>query len=224
MENTTRNSYFRQLPLLDYPSLDNDRLSSYDYNKVKNIFKRGVLREDILNDYINFEQYSIQAGERPDSVAAKFYNNPEYDWLILVTNNITSVRNQWPMSENDFYTYVNEKYTAKELAYIHHHETAEIRDGKGRLIQPEGLWVDPTHSISWIEDGVLKTETQTKSFTYLQHEMKLNDSKRNINILKKQWISTVMQDLHEIMQYKKSRQYISDTLKKTENPRIINPK
>ena len=34
------NSYFSQLPTLDYPSLANDRQSSYDYIKVKNIFNR----------------------------------------------------------------------------------------------------------------------------------------------------------------------------------------
>jgi len=219
-----KNTYFRQLPDLDYPSLDNDRQSSYDYNKVKNIFKRGVLREDLLNDYVNFEEYSIEGDERPDTVAYKFYKNPDYDWVILLVNNIVSVRDEWPMSENDFYTYSNEKYTAEELAYIHHYETDEIRDNKNRLIQPAGLWVDSDHSVSWMEDGVAKTRTKIKSFTYLQHEMNLNDKKRNINILRRQYISTVMEDMTELMSYKKSRQYISDKLKKTENPRIINPK
>ena len=120
---TQLNSYFRQLPDLDYPSLANDRQSSYDYLQVKNIFKRGVLNEDILNNYLNFEKYSIEGDERPDSVSEKFYKNPRYDWLILLANNIISVRDEWPMSENDFYTYVNEKYTNEELSYIHHYET-----------------------------------------------------------------------------------------------------
>ena len=42
------NSYFKQLPRLDYPSLANDRNSAYDYQIVKNIFKRAVIRDDIL--------------------------------------------------------------------------------------------------------------------------------------------------------------------------------
>jgi len=218
------NTYFRQLPILDYPSLANDRQSVYDYKKVRNIFKRGVLRDDVLDNYIGFEAYSIQGDERPDTVAEKFYNDPELDWIILLTNNITRVRDQWPMSENDFYTYSNEKYTSEELSYIHHYETREILDGQGRLIQPEGLWVDSDHSVSWLQDGVLKTRTSIKSFTYLQHEMDLNDKKRNISLLKQEFISMVLEDTKEIMSYKKSKQYISDTLKKTENPRIISPK
>ena len=217
-------TYFRQLPILDYPSLANDRQSSYDYLKVRNIFKRGVLRQDVLDNYVGFDLYAIRGNERPDNVAANFYNDPDLDWIILLTNNITSIRDQWPMSENDFYTYSNEKYTPEELSYIHHYETREILDGQGRLIQPEGLWVDSDHSVSWLEDGVLKTRTNIKSFTYQQHEMALNDAKRNINILKRDYISMVLDDTKEIMNYKKSKQYISDTLKKTENPRIISPK
>ena len=88
------NTYFRQLPILDYPSLANDRQSSYDYIKVKNIFKRAVLREDILQDYVSFEDYSIQGDERPDSVAEKFYKDPELDWLILISNNIIRIFSQ----------------------------------------------------------------------------------------------------------------------------------
>ena len=43
------NAYFRQLPNLNYPSLKNDRTSAYDYQVVKNIFKRAVIRNDIFD-------------------------------------------------------------------------------------------------------------------------------------------------------------------------------
>ena len=56
------NTYFRQLPILDYPSLANDRQSSYDYLKVRNIFKRGVLRQDVLDNYVGFDLYAIEDG------------------------------------------------------------------------------------------------------------------------------------------------------------------
>ena len=49
------NSYFKQLPNLDYPSLANDRNSAYDYQIVKNIFKRAVLRDDVFDEITAFE-------------------------------------------------------------------------------------------------------------------------------------------------------------------------
>ena len=82
------NSYFRQVPRLDYPSLANDRQSAYDFQTVKNLFKRAVMRDDIFNEVIAFEKYSVQGDERPDQVAYNFYEDSGLDWVILTTNNI----------------------------------------------------------------------------------------------------------------------------------------
>ena len=217
------NTYFRGLPDLDYPSLDNDRTSVYDYQIVKNLFKRAVIRDDIFNDITAFTKYSVQDDERPDQVANKFYQDSSLDWVILITNNIIHVRDEWPMGNQDFLTYLNEKYTAQELSNIHHYETKIIRDSNGRLIQPEGLTVPADHSITFLDNGTSRTETKLTSFTFLENETKLNDDKRNIDILKQEFLNVFLEDFREIMEYKPSKQFISEDLKKTENPRIISP-
>ena len=217
------NSYFRKLPDLDYPSLVNDRNSVYDYQIVKNIFKRAVLRDDIFDEVTAFTKYSVQGDERPDQVAYRFYGDSGLDWVVLTTNNIVHVRDEWPMGNQDFLTYLNDKYTAQELSNVHHYETEIIRDSKGRLIQPEGLTVPAGHSVSFLDNGVLRTESKVKLFTFLQNEINLNDAKREINILKQEYLNLFLEDFGDIMQYKKSSQYITDSLKKTENPRIISP-
>ena len=71
-------SYFRQVPNFDYVSrLPNANIG--DYIPVKNIFKKGKLREDIFQDLAFFEKYKITGnevfwGERdePAAAAAKF--------------------------------------------------------------------------------------------------------------------------------------------------------
>ena len=73
------NSYFKQLPNLDYPSLENNRNSVYDYQIVKNIFKRVVMRDDIFNDITTFTKYSVEGDDRPDQVANFFYNDSSLD-------------------------------------------------------------------------------------------------------------------------------------------------
>ena len=105
------NSYFRQLPDLDYPSLENNRNSIYDYKLVKNIFKRAVMRDDIFDSVTAFTKYSVQDDERPDQVAYNFYQDSGLDWVVLTTNNIIHVRDEWPMGSQDFLTYLNAKYT-----------------------------------------------------------------------------------------------------------------
>ena len=217
------NSYFRQLPDLDYPSLRNDRNSVYDYHLVKNIFKRAVLRDDIFDEVTAFSKYSVQGDERPDQVANKFYKDSGLDWVILTTNNIVHVRDEWPMGNQDFLTYLNAKYTSEELSNIHHYETDLLRDSGGRLIHPKGLRVPSDYSISFLDKGVLRTESKITSFTFLEHETNLNDAKRDINILKSNYLDLFLDDFAEIMEYKPSKQFISKKLKKTENPRIISP-
>ena len=217
------NSYFRKLPDLDYPSLVNDRNSVYDYQIVKNIFKRAVLRDDIFDEVTAFTKYSVQGDERPDQVAYRFYKDSGLDWVVLTTNNIIHVRDEWPMGNQDFLTYLNDKYTSQELSNVHHYETEIIRDSRGRLIQPEGLTVPAGHSVSFLDNGVLRTESKVKLFTFLQNEIDLNDAKREINILKERYLALFLEDFGNVMEYKKSSQYVTDSLKKTENPRIISP-
>ena len=217
------NAYFRQLPNLDYPSLKNDRTSAYDYQVVKNIFKRAIIRDDIFDEATAFTKYSVIGDERPDQVAAGFYNDSTLDWVVLTTNNIVHVRDEWPMGNQDFLTYLNEKYTAEELSNIHHYETKLIRDSSGKLIQPVGLTVPAGHSISFLDNGVLREESSLTSFTFLEHETNVNDDKRNINILRSEYLNFFLESFEEIMEYKPSKQFITDSLKKTENPRLISP-
>ena len=218
-----KNTYFRQLPNLDYPSLANDRTSAYDYDQVKNIFKRAVLREDVINSYFQFNQYLIEGDDRPDNVASKVYGDANLDWVVLTTNNVINVRDEWPMSQNDLQNYLTNKYTTAELSYVHHYETLKIVDSSQKLIQPKGITVEEGHSITFIDRGVSKTESKIEAITYLQHEINLNDAKREINVLQKRYVEIYLRDMTNIMSYKPSKQFVNKNLKKTENPRLISP-
>ena len=217
------NSYFRQIPNLDYPSLRNDRNSAYDYQIVKNIFKRAVIRDDIFNEITAFTKYSVVGDQRPDQVAYQFYNDSGLDWVILSTNNIVHVRDEWPMGNQDFLTYLNGKYTEAELANIHHYETKIIRDSSGTLIQPEGKRVPAGYTVNFLDNGTLRSESSLTSFSFLEHETDLNDAKRNINILRPEFLGLFLENFADIMEYKPSKQFVTDKLKKTENPRVISP-
>ena len=219
----SKKSYFRQLPNLDYPSLANDRTSAYDYNQVKNIFRRAVVREDVFDSYVQFEKYSVEGDDRPDNVASKVYGDPALDWVVLTTNNIIHIRDEWPMSQQDLNNYLENKYTSQELSYVHHYETLKILDSFGSLIQPEGIEVQEGHSITFLDNGVSKTESKTKSFTYLEYELDLNEEKREIDILQPEYVEVFLRDIGNIMEYKPSNQFVTGKLKKTENPRIISP-
>lgn len=217
------NSYFRKFANLSYPDLSSSRNSILDYTTVKNLFKSARVREDIFQSFLNFEKYQIEGDERPDQVADKFYGDSNLDWIILLSNKITNIRNQWPLGNFELQVYLQNKYPNEILYEVHHYETLEIRDSKNRLIQEEGLWVEPNHSISYIDNKQVVTKSEIKEVTFLDYESDLNDKKRSIDILNSRFVPVILQDLEDIMTYKPSSQYISDKLKKTENPRITLP-
>jgi len=67
-------SYFSELPDFEYVSRLPDAKIS-DYIKVKNLFKRGLLRDDIFQNLAFFSKYQIVGDDRPDNVAFKIYRD-----------------------------------------------------------------------------------------------------------------------------------------------------
>lgn len=136
--------YFRELPNFEYISNFPNQSFNTDYTVAKNIFKRAKVRDDIKNAITAFEYYQIVDNERPDQIASKVYNNADLDWVILITNNITNIKQEWPLDNNSFYKYLIDKYGSdEELGKPHHYETVEVRDEYNRLVVAGGYQVDP---------------------------------------------------------------------------------
>ena len=136
-------NYFNQIPDFEYASRLPDAKIS-DYITVKNLFKRAFLREDIYQNLTFFTKYSIKGNDRPDNVAAEIYQDSTLDWLILLTNNIINIPNEWPLSQDDFNRYLLDKYDNDyNTIYngIHHYETIEVEDSNETIIIPAGLEV-----------------------------------------------------------------------------------
>jgi hypothetical protein len=213
-------NYFRKLPDLDYPSLLNDRKSSSDTVRVKNLFRRAKLREDFFSRFISFTKYKIVGDDRPDTVSEKIYGSPNLDWVILLVNNIIDIKNDWPMTDYDLNVYLTDKYTEDQLVKVHHYETIEFRDLNNRLITPAGKIVDENFIVEYLKGSQLVKASPTRSVSYFEWEVQKNEDKRNINIPKPDIISTIVSDFERIMKYDRSSQYVNKTLKKTENTRI----
>ena len=220
-------NYFRKLPNLDYPTLLKTKQSNTDYVETKNLFRRVKIREDLFSNFVVFDQYKIIGDERPDNVAEKVYGDDNLDWVILMANNIIDMKNEWPMTQNDLSTYINEKYTQKELTYIHHYETIEFRDRNNQLLVPAGKVVDESFTIEYYlggsglrNNGQLKTASPIRSVNNYENEVEINDKKRTINVIKEDVLGLFLKDFNRIMKYDKSSQYVNRKLKKTENIRI----
>ena len=219
-------NYFRRLPNLDYPSLLNSRESNTDYVQTKNLFRRVKIREDLFSNFMQFDRYKVQGDERPDTVSENVYGKSTLDWVILLSNNIIDIKNEWPLTQFQLNEFLNEKYTPQELVSIHHYETLELRDNKNQLILPAGITVDEDFNMEYLSGGQIRSTNslvdgrRIKAVTFFDHENELNDRKRNINVLKPEFLGVFIKEFERIMKYEKSSQYVNRKLKKTENPRI----
>jgi len=214
--------YFNELPNLDYLSQLPDVNSNETYITVKNLFKRAKLRTDIVNIITAFNYYQIEDNQRPDVIAQKLYGDAELDWVILITNNITNIREEWPLSNQNLYNHMIEKYeTENALSSIHHYETTEVKDEYNRLVVPSGLQVDSNYSITYSKlDNALVTVSPVKSVTNYEYEINENETKRKIRVLKPQYLSVVITDMRNIMRYDKSSQYLDQNTKQSYNPNL----
>ena len=218
-------AYFEELPEISYISRLTNSNRNEDRILVKNLFKRAKLRSDIESAITAFNYYQIEEGERPDTLAKKIYDNEELDWVILITNNITNVRDQWPLEHNDLYSYMLEKYGSDaNIGGIHHHETKKIVDEYNRVVIPAGLEVDSNFSLEYLNYSgqkiIVSSSQVVAPVTNYQYEVRLNDEKRKIRVLKPQFVSLFLTDHKNIMRYDRSSDYISNRLKGTYNPRI----
>ena len=218
--------YFRYIPDFDYVSRLSKAQNISDYIRVKNLFKRTKISEQIFNDLTFFTKYQVVTDERPDNVAFKVYGDSNLDWMVLLANNIINVQQEWPLEHNSYYDYLIGKYGSDAaLQNIHHYETQEIKNSVGKVVVPKGLEVPSTFSITFFDTGLRVEQTVSTNIvteiTNQVYEDRLNDDKRNINIIKPRFIGLIIEEIEKVMKYPKgSTQYVSKRVVKGENIRI----
>ena len=214
-------SYFRELPDLNYQSPLKTKNSSRSYVRVKNLFRRVKLRDDLQNAFTLFNKYQIPDGSRPDIVAEELYGNAELDWVVCMTAGIININNDWPLSSRDIYRFSESKY-GTDLNNIHHYETTEVKDDSGRVVLPARKHVDSTFTIPkpGTDAATLNPVVGVSNYEY---EVELNENKRGIYVLRQEYLQQYLNDMRTIMHYEKSSQFVNRRLVETENTRNTSP-
>ena len=215
-------NYFSYLPNLEYVNRIPSEQNISSYTEVKNLFKRVKLSNKLFQDLTNFTKYQIVGDERPDNVANKIYNNPNYDWIVLLSNNIINIQDEWPMSNRTFELYMNKKYGVTNYDNIHHYESIEVKDSSNNYtVLKKGLEVPSNYSITFYDGalGRMNTVTDTNvGVTNYEYESKIQDDKRNIFLLRSDLIQTVIKEIKSLMEYKDgSTQFVNKSLVKADN-------
>ena len=200
-----------------------DKNSSQDQLKVKNLFRRNKVRDDLQNVFTLFNKYEIVEGARPDTVAEEFYGKADLDWVVLMTAGIINVRDEWPLSNYQLYKYAENKYGIEGLNDINYYETKEVKDSNGRLILPAGKDVNEDFTLNYSDNGSkvsVSGISVRRGVSNWEYETIKNNKKSSIYLLKQGYLQQFLNDMREIMTYGLSSEYVNESLIRTENTKV----
>ena len=210
-------SYFSYLPNVEV------RVSSYRINNVdpfkvaKNIFRRIKIREELDDIILGFTQYTIKNNQRPDQVALEVYGDMDLDWVVLLTNNIINLYDEWPMSEDELERYIDSEYE-EDADSVHHWVTQKITDTRGRTLLRDGRIVSEDFSYTRPDGTAIPKEDLVRPISVYDYESEKNDYKRNIYLLRKEYVSGFIEEFSNLVDYLPNDEVDFDTqTKKTKD-------
>ena len=193
-------SYFSYLPNVEV------RVSSYRINNVdpfkvaKNIFRRIKIREELDDIILGFTQYTIKNNQRPDQVALEVYGDMDLDWVVLLTNNIINLYDEWPMSEDELERYIDSEYE-EDADSVHHWVTQKITDARGRTLVKADRTVPENWTYTRPDGTAIPKDELVRPISVYDYESEKNDQKRNIYLLRKEYINGFVEEFSDLVQY-----------------------
>ena len=174
-----------------------------------NLLARVSLIKDKLSDPLLFYSYDVQDGETPEMIADKYYNDSYRYWLVTMVNNIFDPQWDWPLSGKNFEEYIVKKYTdVNPYNTSQHYEKVITQYESGtqttsvnRIEIDEDTYNNLVESINYYNfpSGTTTVSITKKSVTLYEYEFDLNESKRSIKLLKKEFATRIEQNLIDLM-------------------------
>lgn len=164
-------AYFKYFPTIRYDVRGTK--NSRSVQLVTDILKRVRKRLDIVNRAY-FEQYFVKDGDTPESLSHQVYGDSTLHWIILYGNYMTNPYYDWPLTYIDLKKFVIKKYGEANINDTHHYEDAD------------GYEVDSTAS-------------GATAITNFLHEETLNDAKRNLTLIRPEYVSNVVKEFKDLL-------------------------
>lgn len=177
--------YFENIPSIDYPyygKLIGDEESKITLINTVDIMVRFRIREEIVKTPLAYYTYQWKDGDRPDKVAALYYDNADFAWLVMMSAAAFDWLYEFPMSNRQFQDYIESRYGSYTTALntVHHYE-----DGDGDIID------------QYTYDNI--ADPYKKAVSVLSYEEDLNESKREVKLLSKEFLPSVVREYSNML-------------------------
>lgn len=177
---------------------------AYDINKngvfldVQNPLVRYRLKGIVNPRLANFFDHQIEEAQTAQTIAHKYYGDERLDWVIYIANDIIDPAFDWPLDYLDFISWIKKKYGSVPAAQstIHHYErilTPATILSDGTIVQERVVVVD--------EDSYnALPPTERREVDAYEYETKINDEKRRVKIVRKDFIPGILQEARAIFE------------------------
>ena len=188
--------YFSYFPTTKYPFTDDGTITT----TITNVLKRMRVLTRVQSNILFYDTYFVTEHDTPEIVSEKAYGSPDYHWIILLINNIANINYDWLLDARQFNRFVEKKYTGDKII---------LEDGFHLVYETNEKIVDETtHSATHNADAIKQYEdvdgdivpegtagaTAISNRTY---EETLNDNRREINILKPQYLAQFVNEFKQ---------------------------
>jgi hypothetical protein len=210
--------YFNYFPKTVYSTANN--LTQTDI--VTNITSRFGFEQSLRENTSAYYKYSIQDGDTPEIIASKFYGDPEKHWMVLAYNNIIDPQWDWPMEYNTLIKFIDNKYSANGSANattqsglawamsdnnVQSYYKVVTKSSSAGVDFVEKIQLDatsyndlqPSENTYNLTNGQVRETITKEKKNYFDYEMELNETKREINLLKKEFVSGVDREFRRVI-------------------------
>jgi hypothetical protein len=210
--------YFSYFPTTPYIKDDD----SSDLDTLTNITARFGFEESFKENNSAYYEYEVRDGDTPEVIASKIYGDSEKHWIILSFNDITDPNYDWPLEQRTLVSFIDAKYTAnadtangqtgivwskaniKEYYKVEtttHNASETITINKYEIDANTYANVSSSTTSGFeLEDGsFIDIAVSKETKTYYDYEIEENEKKRNIKILKPEFVSAVVQEFRRVI-------------------------
>ena len=191
---------------------------------ITNITARYNFNDSLKQNAATYYKYKIKDGDTPEILAYKIYGSSEKHWVILAMNNIIDPIYEWPLPQRTIGKFIEAKYSSSSYANTANTgvtglewatnniqayykietrtntSTGLYREDKIRLdanTYANVITSDTSYTLT--DNTPLRIVVSKETETYYYHEIQLNENKREITILKPEFVVSIEEEFRAVM-------------------------
>lgn len=192
----------------NFPSIE------YNGKQIKNIMKRSIAFERIINLGVPLQALELQELERPDYIAEVLFERPEFDYILYMVNDIMDPYYEWYLTQTQLDSFIGNKYgaTSNDAKYYEFYQQYRSKINQNIIIDFDtyvSLQTDERQQYEKILESVLLVTPETydqlsenmKQFYFIvtnsEYEKRENDKRRFINVVATQNSTVIHKQLRQ---------------------------